>query len=90
MRKFLVVVSLLAMTFPALAEDHRHRRVPTPPPRPYAGGHHSILPFVAGAAALGALGLGSTYWYNSQRRRCWDELIGYDRRGREVWETVCN
>jgi len=41
---------------------------------------------VAGAIGLGVLGAGA-YYYN---RRCWDEMIGYDRWGREVWQRYCN
>jgi hypothetical protein len=88
MRKLLIVVSMLAMSSSAFAGDWHHRRAPPPPLRPYAGGHHNILPWVAGGLALGALG--GAYYYNRPRPECWEELVGYDRRGREVWETVCN
>lgn len=87
MRKFLVVASLLIMSTPAMAQYHR-RNPPLPTPRPYVQGQRNILPWVAGGLALGALG--STYYYNNRRRDCWEELIGYDRRGREIWETICN
>ena len=86
MRGLLIIVSLLAMTSTAVADGHRRNRyIPTPPPRPYTGGNHNILPWVAGGLALGALG--GAYYYN--RRNCYDDLIGYDRRGREVWQTIC-
>ena len=84
MRKFLVVASLLIVSTPAMAQYQR-RHVPLPTPRPYVQGHRNILPWVAGGLALGGL-----YYYNRSRRECWDEFTGYDRRGREVWETVCN
>lgn len=87
MRKLIVVASLLIMATPAPAQHHR-RHAPYPQPRPYAHGHRNVLPWVAGGLALGALG--GTYYYNRPRRECWDELVGYDRRGREVWETICN
>jgi hypothetical protein len=88
MRKLLIVVSLLAMTSTAVADGyHKHRPIPMPPPRPYTGGNHNILPWVAGGLALGVLG--GAYYYN-RNRICYDELIGYDRyRGREMWQTIC-
>lgn len=89
MRKLLIVVSLLAMTSATSAQNYHHnRRAPQPLPRPYTGGHHNVLPWVAGGLALGALG--GAYYYNRRQRECYDELVGYDRRGREVWQTICN
>ena len=88
MRKLLIIASLLAMTVPAVAQEHRHH--PEPQRRPYGHDGRNILPWVAGATALGALGLGSTYWYNTQHRKCWDEMVGYDRWGNEVWKRYCN
>jgi hypothetical protein len=92
MRKILIVVALISMVAPAFGQEVGHRvgqrsgHVPMPIPRPYGRDGGSILPWVAGGLAIGALT--GAYWYNN--RRCYDELVGYDRRGREVWETNCN
>ena len=81
MRKLLAALCILAMSTPAFA-DYRHR----PAPRQHYNHHRGVNPWVAGAVGLGVLGAGA-YYYN---RRCWDEMIGYDRRGREVWQRYCN
>jgi hypothetical protein len=96
MRKILTVVALLSMVAPALGQEAGHRvghgvghhsgHVPLPPPRPYGRDGRNILPWVAGGVTLGILS--GAYWYNN--RRCYDEMVGYDRRGREVWEINCN
>jgi hypothetical protein len=88
MRKFLIVASLLAMTVPAVADQRRH---PQPQRRPY-----NLLPMVMVPLALGA---GAYYYSREQYSRrpirypepeCWDELVGHDRRGREIWNIVCH
>ena len=84
MRNIIVAVCLLSSTA-ASAHDYR-RRVPTPQPRPYYHNDRSIMPWVAGGLLLGAMG--GMYMYN--QRRCYDELVGYDRRGREIWERYCD
>ena len=96
MRKILAVVAMISMVTPAFGQDYGHRsghrvgqrygHAPTPPPRPYVRGDRNILPWVAGGLAIGALS--GAYWYN--KRRCYDDLIGYDRRGREIWERYCD
>ena len=96
MRKLAIglsVVALLASTLPVFAQQHhrhgyrpqQHRYVaPRPAPRHYHN-HRNYAPWVAGAIGLGVLG--SMYYYNN--RQCWDEMIGYDRYGREVFERYC-
>jgi hypothetical protein len=96
MRKILTLVALLSMVAPAFGQEFGHERghrvgqhsghAPLPPPRPYGRDGGNILPWVAGGLAIGALS--GIYLY--EQRRCYDELVGYDRRGREVWETYCN
>lgn len=93
MRKLLIVASLLAMSSAAIAADGR--RMYGGPNRS-AQGHnrqHNVLPWVAGGLALGALA-GGAYYYNqsppSYRRECWEDLMGYDRYGREIWRKYCN
>jgi hypothetical protein len=91
MRKLIIVASLLAMTVPAMADQKRHRDPPLPQRRPY-----NLLPMVVVPLAIGA---GMYYYSREQYSRrpitypepeCWDELVGYDRRGREIWNVVCH
>jgi hypothetical protein len=88
----LSIVALLASTLPVFAQQHhrhgyrpqqRHYVAPRPVPRHY--NHRKYAPWVAGAIGLGVLG--SMYYYNN--RQCWDEMIGYDLYGREVFERYC-
>jgi len=96
MRKLLIVASLLVMSTASVAADGRHmyghRNAPLPTPRPYMHKNHNILPWVAGGLALGALG--GAYYYDRSfpryRSDCYEDLIGYDRRGREIWRKYCN
>ena len=85
MRKLLLAsVALISMTTLVEAQ-HRHRY--NPPPRH----HHNVAPWVAGGLALGILGA-MTYdaWGRPVRQsRCWDEMVGYDRYGRQIWERYC-
>lgn len=87
---------VLLLAAPAFAQHHRrdhgsrhpHARHYYAPPRHHyhPPRHHNWVPYALGGLALGALGAG-TYYYNN--RPCWDEFIGYDRRGREVFERYC-
>jgi hypothetical protein len=103
MRKLITTLSIAAMMLastPVLAQhrhnhgyqprQHQHRYVaPRPAPRHYHAPRHrnnNWVPYAIGGLALGALG--GAYYYNN--RQCWDEMIGYDRYGREVFERYCN
>ena len=79
MRKILIITLLLAMTVPAVAQEHRHY-APLPPRRP-----HNIMPWIAGGLVAGALGA----MYYDRRHDCWSQMVGYDEFGRKLWETVC-
>jgi hypothetical protein len=100
MRKLTIglsIAALLASTLPVFAQQHhrhgyrpqQHRYVaPRPTPRHYHAPRHrnnNWVPYALGGLALGALG--GAYYYNN--RQCWDEMIGYDRYGREVFERYC-
>lgn len=93
-RMFVASVALLGMMTVAEAQNyHRHRY--NPPPRHHHHNHrpkqHNVMPWVAGGLALGILGA-MTYdaWGRPiHQPRCWDEMIGYDRYGRQVWERYC-
>lgn len=83
MRSILIAISVLIMTGSALADPaYRYRNVPR---------HHShqpnVLPWVAGAIGLGVLG---ALTYDRPVRRCWNEYVGDDYRGRPVYERICN
>lgn len=86
MKQLVIAASMLVMLVgQANAWDNRRHN---PPPRQYHHHQHrGINPWVAGALGLGILGAG-TYLYNN--RTCWDELVGYDRYGRELWQRYCN
>ena len=103
MRKIIlgiIAVSLVVLTAaPAFAQHHHRRdhgyRQPQArhhyaPPRqhyhPPRQRQNNWVPYALGGLALGALGTGM-YYYNS--RPCWDEFVGYDRRGREVFQRYC-
>ena len=89
MRKLLIVASLLAFSTAAVAADGR--RMYGGPNRPQHRSHN-VLPWVAGGLALGALG--GAYYYNQSppryRSECYEDLVGYDRYGREIWRKYCN
>jgi ABC-type dipeptide/oligopeptide/nickel transport system permease subunit len=84
----LTIVALLASTLPVFAQ-HRHDHGYRPQQhRHYHAPRHrnnNWVPYALGGLALGALG--GAYYYNN--RQCWDEMIGYDRYGREVFERYC-
>jgi hypothetical protein len=95
----LTIVALLVSTLPVFAQhrhdhgyrpqQHRHYHAPRHVPRHhYHAPRHrnnNWVPYALGGLALGALG--GAYYYNN--RQCWDEMIGYDRYGREVFERYC-
>ena len=84
MRKVLIATAALLVMTTAATAQHYQRRY-NPPPKPH---RHNIAPWVAGGLALGVLGA-LTYDQWGRPVRCWDELVGYDRYGREVWERYC-
>ena len=102
MLKFAATLSLAITAItavPAMAQHRHHDRGYRPhvqrhyvPSRQHYHRHqprhnNNWVPYAIGGLALGALGAG-TYYYNN-RPVCWDEVIGYDRRGREVIERYC-
>ena len=42
--------------------------------------------WIAGAVGLGILG---AIIASESQQQCWDEMIGYDPYGREIWRTYC-
>ena len=65
--------------------------------RPPAGHHrshnrsHNAAPWIAGVIGLGILGaLTYDQWGRPVQPRCWNEYIGVDRHGRQVYRQVCN
>jgi hypothetical protein len=102
MLKFAATLSLAITAItavPAMAQHNRHydrgyrshvQRHYVPPRQHYhrhQPRHNNWVPYAIGGLALGALGAG-TYYYNN-RPVCWEQVIGYDRRGREVIEKYC-
>jgi hypothetical protein len=90
MRNLLIVASLLAMSSAAMAADGRRMYGHN---RSARGGYSNVLPWVAGGLALGALAGGAYYYDRSPpryRSECYEDMIGYDRYGREIWRKYCN
>jgi hypothetical protein len=90
-RIFVASVALLGMMTVAEAQNYHHRH--NPPHRHHYNHRpkqHNVMPWVAGGLALGLLGV-MTYdaWGRPVRPHCWDEMIGYDRYGRQVWQRYC-
>lgn len=104
MRKLLAVVIIFIMTMPAIAGQQRHgrqgyqhntyqhqaQRHQHQQRHHQHHRHNNIAPWIAGGLALGALG---AYAITPRAPRhimtCWEEIIGYDRRGRPVYDEVC-
>jgi len=82
-RTLIALVTIIALTGAASADYRGHRGHQN---RGHQGRGY-MAPLVGGLL-LGGLGY---YGYQQYQRRvqCWDELVGYDRRGREVWERFC-
>ena len=85
-RTLIALATIIALTGAASADYRGHRGH-------HNRGHHGhqgrgyMAPLVGGLL-LGGLGY---YGYQQYQRRvqCWDEMVGYDRRGREVWQRYC-
>jgi hypothetical protein len=94
MRKYLAAAIVFIMTMPAFAGPYhpvKRGHYYNPPQHHYQPPRHrNVAPWVAGGLALGALG---AYAITRPAPRhimtCWEELIGYDRRGRPVYDEVC-
>ena len=78
-------------------QPHRqqfHQRNHYQPPRGHHRSHnrgHNAAPWIAGAIGLGILGaLTYDQWGRPMQPRCWNEYIGVDRSGRQVYQQVCN
>ena len=94
MRKYLAAVIVFLMTMPAFAgpynRSHRGHYYHAPQHHYQPQRHRNIAPWVAGGLALGALG---AYALTRPDPRgimtCWEEVIGYDRRGLPVYDEIC-
>jgi hypothetical protein len=82
-RTLIALATIIALTGAASADYRGHRGHQN---RSHQGRGY-MAPLVGGLL-LGGLGY---YGYQQYQRRvqCWDEMVGYDRRGREVWERYC-
>ena len=83
-----VAVALTAVSSTAMADQYRHRQQYR-----HHHGHNNGSPLALGIG-LGLLGAGlaGAYYYNRQPvpQECWNELSGYDYRGRPVYVVVCH
>lgn len=88
MRKSIIIAACVLMVTPALGKDFGqqvgHRSGHQVGQR--VGHRYDPAPFIAGAIGLSILGA----IIASRPRDCWQEIIGYDRYGRRIYETVCN
>jgi len=89
MRRLLIATTLIVMATSAVADPYNHRH-PLPQRRPYEHRQHSIMPWVAGAVGLGVLGAIIANQPERPVSGCWNEMVGYDRWGNEVWKRYCN
>lgn len=67
----------------APAYNHHQHRAPAYNHR----GNNWVAPVIGGLLLGGAL-YGAHRYYQPQPV-CWDEVVGYDRYGREVWQRLC-
>ena len=92
MRKLLLAsFALLGMTVVAEAQHRHYRNHYHPPARQhYHPPRYNAAPWIAGAIGLGVLGA-LTYdaWGNPYRPFCWNEYIGLDRYGQQVYRQRC-
>jgi ABC-type dipeptide/oligopeptide/nickel transport system permease subunit len=87
MKRILVILSLIAISFPVFAAD-RHRSYHTEPS--HRGSNINPYGAALGLSLLG-LGVAGAYYYNhTLPPECWKEIVGYDRYGREMWEVTCH
>ena len=82
-RTLIALATLIALTGSADAQHRNHRH----------HGHHGyrggwVAPLVGGMV-LGGMGYYGYQRYYQPQPDCWDEMVGYDRRGREVWQRFC-
>ena len=89
MRRLLIATTLIAMATTAIAEPYNHRRAP---PQQHYRGHNggNAAPWIAGAIGLGLLGAIIANQPERPAYGCWNEMVGYDRWGNEVWKRYCN
>jgi hypothetical protein len=84
-----VAVALTAVSSTAMADQYRHRQHQ----RQHHGYNHHRNNNMALGIGLGLLGAGlaGAYYYNQRPapQQCWNELSGYDYRGRPVYTVVC-
>jgi len=90
-RTLIALITVIAMTSAASADYRGHRGYPNRGHQGYQHHGHQGRGYMAplvGGLLLGGLGY---YGYQQYQRRvqCWDEMVGYDRRGREVWQRYC-
>ena len=82
-RTLIALATLIALTGAADAQHRGHRNYSG---HGYRGGW--VAPLVGGMV-LGGMGYYGYQRYYQPRPVCWDEMVGYDRRGREVWQRFC-
>jgi len=79
-----VVVALMAMVSSSYAYERHHYRY-----APRQHHHRSVVPWVAGGLALGALGAGAYAYRRQYYEGCVERFMGYDYYGRRVYQTFC-
>ena len=76
----IALATLIALTGAADAQHRGHGH------HGYRGGWAAPL---VGGMVLGGMGYYGYQRYYQSQPVCWDEMVGYDRRGREVWQRFC-